>query len=447
MELKKFIDRLLSEAISKEFDDCEVYYVDRESLNINVYKGEVEKYSLNNTFGISFRGLYNNKIGYSYTEILDDKSIDMLINSAKDSAMAVENEDMQFIYEGDKKYTKVDTYYPDLENINPDKLIDILLKLEEKCKEKSENIYNFGGCAIGYSNSRYGLVNSKGLNLSNKSNLLSAYVVPILKIEDEVQDGMGYVIATNLEEVDIEKISNEAIEDAMAKIGGKSIKSNKYKVVIKNEAMSSMIGTFSSVFSGDSAQKGLSLLKDKEGQVIGSKVLTLVDDPLLSRGLATTGFDDEGVATYRKEIISSGKLITLMHNLKTAYKARIKTTGNGFKSSYSSPVGVSPTNLYIEKGNKSFNEIVKTVNDGIIITEFAGMHSGANSVTGDFSLAAKGFRIENGIKTYPIDQITVAGNFFQILKDIEEIGNDLIFPMSSIGSPSVIIKELSVAGE
>ena len=87
------------------------------------------------------------------------------------------------------------------------------------------------------------------------------------------------------------------------------------------------------------------------------------------------------------------------------------------------------------------------VKDGVIITEFAGLHSGASAITGDFSLAAKGFMIENGKKSFPVEQITVAGNFFTLLKDIEEVGSDLKFPMSSIGCPSVVVKELSVAGK
>ena len=160
-----------------------------------------------------------------------------------------------------------------------------------------------------------------------------------------------------------------------------------------------------------------------------------------------TPFDDEGVATFKKEVILKGTLKTLLYNLKTAYKAGVKSTGNGFKASYASPVSISSTNFYIEKGNKTFDELLKDVNEGVIITEFAGLHSGANSITGDFSLAAKGFYIKDGKKTFPIEQITVAGNYFDLLKNIKEIGNDLKFPMSSVGSPSVVLDELSIAGK
>ncbi len=447
MELKEFIDELFKEAKNNGFDEYEVYYVDSESLSINVYNEEVEKYKLNTSYGLSFRGKINEKIGYSYTEILDEDAIKMLVKNAKESALAIENEDIQFIYEGDKEYKEVNSYYESLENLPADKLIDLALSMEKESKKLDSRVSSFGGCGIGYSKSKYGIINSKGLNLENKSNMLSAYVVPIIKVGEDMHDGMGYVTANSLEEVDPKKLAKDGINEAISRIGGKSIPSGKYKTIINNEAMVSMLSTFAGVFSGDAAQKGLSLLKDKEGEIIASKKVTLLDDPHLEDGLASVSFDDEGVATKKKDIIHEGKLVTLLHNLKTAYKGNTKSTGNGFKSSYASPVGVSPTNFYIQKGTKSFDELLEEVGEGLLITEFAGLHSGANAITGDFSLAAKGFYIKDGKKDFPVEQITVAGNFFDLLKNVVEVGADLKFPMSSVGSPSIRVEGLSIAGK
>ena len=447
MELKEFINKLFEEAKLNGFDEYEVYYVDRESLSINVYNEEVEKYNLTTSYGLSFRGKINGKIGYSYTEILDEDAIKMLVRNSKQSALAIENDDIQFIYEGDKDYVEVNSYYKDLENIPADKLIELALSMEKESKELDSRVSSFGGCGIGYNKSKYGIINSKGLNLENKSNLLSAYVVPIIKVGEDMLDGAGYVTAKSLEEVNPRKLAEDGINEAISRIGGKSIPSGKYKTIINNEAMVSLLSTFAGVFSGDAAQKGLSLLKDKEGEIIASNKVTLLDDPHLEDGLATVGFDDEGVATKKTYLIKDGKLETLLHNLKTANKAGVKSTGNGFKGSYASPISVSPTNFYIEPGNKDFDGVISSIDKGLIICDFAGLHSGANAITGDFSLAAKGFYIENGKKTFPVEQITIAGNFFDMLKNIEEVGNDLLFPMSSVGSPSVRVNGLSVAGE
>ena len=447
MELELFVDSLFKKASEAGFSEYEVYYVDRESLGISVYKEEVEKYNLNNSAGLSFRGKLGDRIGYSYTEILDEDAIDMLVKKAKENVSAIENNDIQFIYEGDKEYKEISTYYEALENLAPDKLINIAINMEKEAKKYCDKVESFSGCAISYSSGKYGIINSKGLNLKNKSNLLTAYVVPIVKDGENMYDGCGYVVAKSLDEIDPAKIAKMGVDGALSKIGATSIPAGNYKVIINNEAMVSLLSTFAGIFSGDAVQKGLSLLKGKEGEIIASDIVNLVDDPHLKDGLASVAFDDEGVATVKTYLIQDGKLNTLLHNLKTANKAGVKSTGNGFKASYASPISVSPTNFYIEPGVNSLEEMTKKIDKGLIITDLAGLHSGANSITGDFSLAAKGFYIENGVKTHPVEQITVAGNFFTLLTDIEEVGDDLKFPMSSVGSPSIMIKELSIAGE
>ena len=447
MELNLFVKELFSKAQEEGFSEYEVYYVDRESLSISVYKEEVEKYNLNNSAGLSFRGKFGDRIGYSYTEILDEDAIEMLVKKAKENVLAIENNDIQFIYEGDKEYKEISTYHEELEDIPADKLINIAISMEKEAKKYCNKVESFSGCSVSYSSGKYGIINSKGLNLSNKSNLLTAYVVPIVKDLDKMYDGCGYVVAKSLNDVKPDKIAKMGVDEALSKIGGTSIASGNYKVIINNEAMVSLLSTFAGIFSGDAVQKGLSLLKDKEGEIIATDIVNVVDDPHLEDGLASVSFDDEGVATLKTYLIKNGKLNSLLHNLKTANKAGVKSTGNGFKASYASPISVSPTNFYIEPGINSLEEMTKKINKGLIITDFAGLHSGANSITGDFSLAAKGFYIEDGIKTHPVEQITVAGNFFTLLNNIEEIGSDLKFPMSSVGSPSIIIKELSIAGE
>lgn len=447
MEFNLFKEKLFEEANKAGFEEYEIYYADGESLSINIYEGEVEKYKLNTAFGLSFRGKINGKMGYSYSEILDEEAIKTLIENAKSAALTIENDDVKFIYEGDKEYKEIDCFKKELEGINPDKYIELALQMEKECKKQCDKVINFSSCAIGYGKSTYGIINSKGLNLKNERNSLSAYVIPIIEADGEKYDGMGYVLAQKLDDIKPDELAKQAIEEATSRIGVKSIPSGNYKIIINNEAMVSLLGTFSSIFNSEQAQKGLSLLQGKEGEIIASDIVTLIDDPHLKDGLGTCSFDDEGVATYTKEIVTNGKLNTLLYNLKTANKAGVKSTGNGFKSSYASTVGVSETNFYIKPGEKTFDELCEIVKDGVIITEFAGLHSGASSVTGDFSLAAKGFMIENGKKTFPVEQITIAGNFFTLLKDIEEVGCDLKFPMSSIGSPSIIVKELSIAGK
>ena len=214
MELKEFIDKLFNKAKENGFNEYEVYYTDSESLSISTYNEEVEKYNLTTSYGFSFRGKLGDKIGYSYTEILDEEAIDMLIKNAKESALAIENTDIQFIYEGDKEYKEINTYYEALEDIPASKLIELALSMEREAKKLDSRVVSFGGCGIGYSKGKHGIINSKGLNLEDKSNLLTAYVVPIIKEGENMLDGFGYVTACSLDEVNPKQIASDAIKEA-----------------------------------------------------------------------------------------------------------------------------------------------------------------------------------------------------------------------------------------
>ena len=280
MELDLFVKSLFKKAKEAGFSEYEVYYVDRESLSISIYISEVEKYNVNNSAGLSFRGKLGDRIGYSYTEILDEDAIDMLVKKAKENVLAIESEDVQFIYDGDKEYKEINNYHQGLENIPADKLIKIALDMESEAKKYSDKVESFSGCAVSYSSGKYGIINSKGLNLHNKSNILTAYVVPIVKDGDNMYDGFGYVVAKSLDEVNPFEIAKMGVDEALSKVGASSIPSGNYKVIINNDAMVSLISTFAGVFSGDAVQKGLSLLKGKEGEVIASDILNLVDDPI-----------------------------------------------------------------------------------------------------------------------------------------------------------------------
>ena len=261
MEFLEFKNLLFEKALQVGFSECEIYFSDGESISISVYNGEVEKYNLAKSFGLSFRGKFNGKIGYSFTEILDEAAIDMLINNAKNSADLIENDDEAFIYEGDEKYSKVRTYSEDLQNIDPSKMIELALSTEEEAKKYSDKVVNINGCKISYSSSNYGIYNTKGLELTNKGNILTSYVVPVVEDESGKNDGVGYVVASSLDEVNPKAIAKQGVEEALSKLGGKSIPSGSYKTIIYNEAMVQLLETFASTFSADATQKGLSLLK------------------------------------------------------------------------------------------------------------------------------------------------------------------------------------------
>ena len=216
----------------------------------------------------------------------------------------------------------------------------------------------------------------------------------------------------------------------------------------RNNLLTDIMG----VFSAKNAQQGLSLLTGKEGEKIASDIVTLTDDPFLPGHQAA--FDGEGVATARKNVIENGVFKTLLYNLQTAKKAGRETTGNASRASYYAPVDIAPFNFYVQPGSATAEEIWKTAaseGTALLITELAGLHAGLNPITGDFSLMAGGYRLEDGKKTSWVNGITVSGNFYELLKKISAVGSDLKFgfPMGTtrIGSPSVYCGLMPIAGK
>lgn len=450
MDMKMLIDKIFAEGKKQGIQDMEVFYSAGSSLSLKVFQKELDGYSLSESEGLGLRGMYNSKMGYSYTEKVDETSIDLLVKNIKENATVIDSDDEEYIFEGSKEYKKVDTFNPKLEEVEEAEKIKFVKQLEEEAFKIDNRIQSVETCVYGDGYGETIMSNTKGLYLHDKSNIAYTYVVVVAKENEDIKTGMAYRTGNDFSKFNPKEIAEEAVKEALSMLGAKSVKSGDYPVVIRNNAAADLLEAFEGIFSAENVQKNLSLLKGKLNEQIGSEKFTLVDDPFMEGGLASRSFDGEGVASKYKKVVDKGVLKTYFHNLKTAKKDGVETTGNASKSSYKSSVGIAPSNLYVEKGEKTLEEIISSMDKGILITELQGLHSGLNSVSGDFSLAALGYEIKDGKIAKAVEQITVAGNYFELLKNIEETGSDLKFGLPGeayIGSPSLKIKKLAIAGE
>lgn len=449
MNIINFKDKLFKLGSEQGFTDMEIYFNASNNFSVKIFKGEVDNYSVADESGLAFRGLYNGKMGYAFTEKVDDTSLDILIEEAKGNAMIIEDEDEVEIFSGSDKYSEFDGYTKELEEFTPEKKIQFAKELEEQAFALDKRIVAVNYCLMASGEGEKIIINNKGLEKRAKDNLAYCYLSVVVKEGEAIKTGAKFVASTKLSDFNAKEIAEKAVSEAVSMLGAETVKSKTYPVIFRNDAANTMLDTFSSIFSGENVQKDLSLLKGKIGESIAAEKITIIDDPLMQGGLASSPFDAEGVATYTKEIVSKGKLTTLFHNLKTAKKDKVQSTGNAHKSSFKGSVGISPSNMYISPGDKTYDQLVEGIEEGLVITDLQGLHSGANTVSGDFSLAAQGYLIVQGKIVRPVDQITIAGNFYEVLKDIEEVGNDLEFGLPStgnFGSPSLKIKGIAISG-
>ncbi len=444
------IDKIFQKGRETGLNDMEVYYSEGSSLSLKVFQKDLDGYSLSESEGLSLRGTYKGKMGYSYTEKVDETSIDQLVRDAAENALIIDSEDEEYIFEGSKEYKKVDSFNQALSNVGEEQKINFVKSLEEEAFRLDKRIASVEVCIYGDGYGETIMSNTKGLFLRDKSNIAYTYIAVVAKDGEDIKTGMAYRTGNDFNAFNAQDIAREAVDEALALLGARSVKSGDYNVIIRNSAAADLLEAFTGIFSAEAVQKNLSLLKGKLNEKIASDKFTLIDDPYMEGGLASKSFDGEGVACKYKKVVDKGVLKTYLYNLKTAKKDGVDTTGNASKGSYKSSIGISPSNFFVEKGERTLDEMVADIDKGILITELQGLHSGLNSVSGDFSLAALGFLIQDGKISRPVEQITMAGNYFDMLKNIEETGSDLKFGMPGeayIGSPSLRIKKLSIAGE
>ncbi|MDR0958684.1 MAG: TldD/PmbA family protein [Clostridiales bacterium] len=445
-KFENFKTELFSAAKKKGFSDWEVYIKQIKSSAVVLANDEVIECSIAETADALFRGTFNGKMGCASSQEITADSVPFLVESASQNAGIVEDKDITPIFAGSESYPSVKTYDESIDDYSQKKQLEIANALNRSAKKYDKKIQAIDRCCIATETGEVYIANSLGLALSKKSCEALAYVEPRAADESSTKNGYNNVwYGITLEKFEAEKFGEEAAERAISYLGAKSVKSGRYKVVLDETVAGDFLSTFFSVFSAKNAQKGFSLLAGKLGETVASSIVTLRDDALLDYRSGSTPFDGEGVACKNKTIIENGVFKTFMHSLKTAANDGVAPTGNGFRDA-NGQIFIAPTNFYIAEGTKTLPELFESAKDGLYITSVQGLHSGANPTSGDFSLSASGFLIENGKKTTPVEQITVAGNFFDLLKNIIEVGVCTL-TKEGISSPPLFISEINVAGE
>ena len=451
MSLKLWKNKIFEMGLGAGFADMEVYWQSGKSFEAMVFEGDISKYSVSDEAGLAFRGILNGKMGYAYTEILNDQAIVRLIEDAKSNAEIMETEEAVFIYEGGPKPTELNLYNQALSEVENSKKLEFLLEAERLAKSLDDRVFKVTYDMFGDSNDLVAIANSKGLDLEEKRNTAFAYVSVVVKNEAEQKSGAKFIYGNDFSKYDPAQVAKEAVEEAISQLGATSMPSGNYPLILRNKEAANLLQCFAPNFSSENVQKNLSKLKGKLNEPIAAPIVTVTDDPHLQGGLVSRSFDGEGVATKKNDVIKDGNLQTYLYNLKTANVDGVESTGNGSKASFKSSVGISSSNFYINPGSQSQAEIMKDIEKGIYITGLQGLHSGANAISGEFSLQANGYLIEKGQITRPVSQITIAGNYFDMLFDIEAVASDLEFSLpsgsSAYGAPSLRVKEIAVSGE
>ncbi len=447
MEKNEFLEQTLACGKRLGFSECEVYYRGSRAFEVTILEGEVSSYENSRTCGVAFRGNWNGRTGYAYTECLTEEAIAYLVETAKENAALLPPEDCETLYAGEESYPVVAGVDAALEALQAEEKIDAALRMEQAALAGAAEVASLDYCALGTALFSVAIRNTNGLNVTFERNFATACVSAIAKRGRETKTDSCFWKAQDWSRFRPEEIGRMAARRAVAHLGAASVPSGQYAVVFDARATVALLGAFVGVFFAENVQKGFSLLQGKVGEKIAADAVTVRDDALLFGGYATCPFDSEGVSGKNKAVIENGVLRTLLYNRKTAQKDGTVSTGNGFKQGLVGSVQTAPTNFYLAAGEASQTALLQELGDGLLITSLMGLHAGANVVSGDFSLSAEGFLVADGAVKAPVEQITVAGNFYRLLSAIETVAGDLYFAAGGIGAPSVLVRGIAVSGD
>jgi PmbA protein len=440
------IQEILGLAKARGASAAEAHLVDGDSFDVVVRLGEVDVVKSAREQRVGARVFFGRRAATASTSDLSPASLDRLVDETCAYAREAAEDDCAGLPESEalaRRVPDLDLYDGEGESLSTEDRIALARGAEEAALRADPRIKNSEGAEFGSWLGRVAYATSTGFAGEYRGSSYSLSVVPIAQDEGGMQRDYWYTTSRRLRGLDdAAAVGRRAAERAVRRLGARKVSTRQVPVVFDQQMAAGLVRTIASAASGYAIYKSASFLVGKLGQQIAAKDVTLIDDGTMPGFLGSKPFDGEGLATRRNELLRAGVLQTYLLDTYSARKLGTRSTGNAARDVGDAP-GVSTTNLWLEPGAASPGEIIRSVKAGLYVTEMMG--SGVNMVTGDYSRGATGIWIENGELTYPVEEITVAGNLKDMLMAIEAVGNDLEW-RGRTAAPTILIGRMTVAG-
>lgn len=440
-EIADTIEKLLH---AQDVDGYEISVGASHNLTIEVKEQKIDTFKCSAPVGVSIRVLKADGLGFSYSTSLAESDLARMVADAVTSA---ENQtpDPCNGFSEPLPYPQVEGLFdPELAGVDEGRKIQCALDLERLTCAVDTRISKVRKASYGESEYEVYIRNSRGVEGSLRGTSVSASVSAIAEDSGDSQMGWDFGFGSSFSDLHVEQIAATAASRALGLLGARKIASMRCPVALDNQVASDILEVLSASFLAENVRKGKSMLAEKLGAKVFSSLLRIRDNGILPGGMATAPFDAEGVPQQDTLLVEDGKVLSFLYDGYWARRDGVRSTGNSTRGSIKSPPHLGLTNFYIENGTLSPQELLQDLAKGVLITDVMGIHT-ANPITGDFSVGASGFLVENGAIVCPVKEIALSGNLIDLFAAVEKVGNDLRF-FGSVGSPSLRIAELDVSG-
>jgi len=441
--------KALEMAAATGVDEAEAFALRGSSTRVRVYRQQVEELASSTGSGVGIRVFRGDSVGYAYTSDLGGENLAAIAQAASDNATVTAGDEFRGLPEPASSFPEVDLYSEKLAQVPLSEKIELAKLMEKAALERDSRISQVDSATYAEGDGRVAIANSKGFSGQYRENNCYAFLQAIAETDGQMQTGMSFTTGRHPGQLDAAGSGVEAADRALSLLGAAQCQSMSCPVVMDPFVTSGLVGVIGSVLTGEAVQKQRSMFAGLRGQQVADVAFTLTDDGTHFEGLASAPFDGEGVPTRTTELIKDGILQGFLYDAYTARKDGRESTGNGIRGSYRSQPHVGASNLRVLGGAASMKDMIGSVDLGFYVMEVSGIHSGANPVSGDFSVGASGRLIRGGELAEPVREVVIAGNLMAILKNIKMIGGDNRWvPFGgSIHAPSILIGEMTVSGK
>ncbi len=428
-------------------EQIEAVLVHSNDTEVRAWEGEVESFSSATSLGAGVRVILEDRQGFAYAGSWESEVVAETLASARaNAAFGTPDEYLGVASPDGWESTCLDLFRSELSEVPPERKIDLALELERAVRAADKRIAGVETAEYVDSLSTAVVVNTSGIRSFGRYSTCYLMAYAMASDGGETQTGFGYSVGRSLEDLDLTKAAEETVERALRLLGAGKPATGRTTVVFDPWVTAQFLGVVGSTLGGEALLKGRSLFADRVGEGVAAEVFSLSDDPTNPLAFGASEADGEGLATRRNDLIVEGELKKFLHNSYTGRRLGVASTASAVRG-YASTPGVGCSALVPSLGSKTQGELIGGIDDGVLVQDLAGLHSGVNPVSGDFSTGADGLRIRGGSLAEPIREFTLASTIQRMLLDISDVGDDLTWLPSSAAGVTLVVDGVMISGE
>ena len=428
-------------------EQVEAYVVHERETEVRAYEGEIESLSNAESQGIGVRVVVDGKQGYAYAGTLDEDALAETLNEARDNAVFAESDEFNGVAEPDGVSPAVLELFDErLASCSTDDKVALAIELERATRAADPRISGIESAE--YIDTIYESAVATSTGIASVTRESGCYVSTYALADEngETQTGFGFSLGRQPGELDVTAAAADAAQRATRLLGAVKPPTARLTVVLDPWVTAQLLGIIGHTLTGEAVLKGRSLFADRMGEDVAMSAITLVDDATNPDAFTASMVDGEGLATRRTELIADGVLQGFMHNSYSGRRSGAASTGSAVRGGFKGAPGAGAQALALAPGSQTQAQLIAGIDDGFLVQDVAGLHSGVNPVSGDFSTGAEGLLIRNGELAEPIREVTIASTLQRLLHDVQAIGSDLEWlPMNAAGV-SLVVADVTMSG-